>query len=218
MYKNTWKTSSGVLIVTVCGIKQKRNDKDIFLSIEERRVYDGQVGTIIAVNSDGKCIANLIDVFEDGSIRFIPGNDASKLGLKLDDEGKLFAYDYRDNIKSERLFASDKPIAKVTKLRVESVMKFKHYPIVRVVESSCVGVKAGCRSPLTIALVYNSGSCPPTTSVVIKDYFTGSQLSSIVGIYADGKVDVFPGVSSGYGLDLSESGSVKIRGKLPTKL
>jgi hypothetical protein len=202
--------------MTVCGIKPKKNVNDIFLSIEERRVYDDQVGTIIAVNADGKCVGNLIDIFEDGSIHLIPGNDAKKLGLKLDGEGKLFAKNHLASSGGEQvLYESTKPICKLTKSPKDLISKHKHFPITHVVDSQCSGIKSGCKTPCTVALVYIPTACPPVTTLVLKEYYSGNQITTLFAIYPDGTVDIYNGVSSGYGLDLATNGYIKIRGKLP---
>ena len=198
--------------MAICGVKQKKNDHDVFLSIVERNIYNGQIGTIIAVDASDKILGELIDVFEDGSIHFVEGNDEKKIGLKVDNDGRLFGNDKN----GKKIVLSKMPIEKSTKT-IPELTTFKSFPITHVVESACGGVgKMGCKKPYTVALSYSSSSCPPKTILTLKDYFNGGQLASIIDIGSTGTVTIYGGISSSYGLDVTPSGAIKVRGKLPS--
>jgi hypothetical protein len=197
--------------MTICGIKSKKNDHDVFLSIIEKNIYEGHVGTVIASDAEGKTLGELLDVFEDGSIYFIPGNDEKKISLKFDEEGRLFGY----NKDGKKIVASKNTLKPVTKTCISEVTKFKSYPIVTVVDSQCSGIKSGCKKPYTISLAYSTSTCPPKTILVLKDYFNGSVLASLVDIDPSGKVGFHHGISTSYGLDVAAGGYVKVRGKFP---
>lgn len=197
--------------MAICGIKQKKSDHDVFLSIVERNIYNGQIGTIIAVDASDKILGELIDVFEDGSIHFVEGNDSKKIGLKVDGDGRLFGIS-RDG---KKITASKMPIEKSIKSTPEVTM-FKSFPLTHVVDSACSGAsKTGCKKPYTVALVYSTSSCPPKTVLMLKDYFNGSQVASLIDIGSTGTITIIGGVNSSYGLDITPNGSIKVRGKLP---
>jgi len=193
----------------ICGVKAKKSGNDVYLSLVEKRVYDEQVGTVVVVDEQGKQVGELIDIFDDGSIHFVEGN-SEKLGLKLDSSGRLKCV-VQNNHKvtpSKKLLTK----GKVTKGKEE---KFKTYPIVRVVESTCMGAKAGCQHPLTIALRFDTTQCPPKSRIIMKNYYNGSDISSLFEIDNTGKVFLYESIPNGYGLDLTGSYAIKVRGDLP---
>ena len=198
--------------MAICGVKQKKNDHDVFLSIVERNIYNGQIGTIIAVDTSDKILGELIDVFEDGSIHFVEGNDEKKIGLKVDNDGRLFGIS-KDG---KKMVSSKQPIEKAIKNNSLEATMYKTFPITNVVESACMGVnKNGCYKPYTVALSYSSSSCPPMTVLSLKDYFNGSNIVTLIGIGPTGTVTIYHSASLSLGLDVTQSGCIKIRGKLP---